>query len=231
MLQRLPRLFGLPWERQANGAGPGALGFLVATGSPLTKTVGQPIAVQWAVRNSGGSQGVAEIYLTNRTTGAARFLRSGPLLVNTGADVPVSLSWNTAGMAPGVYSITIAIDEVTSEGAFVRNVQAEDFDLTLQSTTITQAQVIEKARSYVLANTGIDPDGGFWATAYFVGLALLELQALKATAPVTFGGQTFMVALDQEWISDNVPRSQGWTWQQGLDWWIASGHILPGKVV
>ena len=135
MLQGLPRLFGLPWE-QGNGNGAPALLELapfVATGSPLTKTVGQPIAVQWAVRNSGGSRGVAEIYLTNRTTGAARFLRSGPLWITTGPDSPVSLIWDTTGIAAGTYSITIALDEVTPEGAFVRNLAAEDFSVTVSA--------------------------------------------------------------------------------------------------
>lgn len=191
------------------------------TGSPLTKIPGEFVPVTWAVRNSGNLQGIAEIYLTNRTTGAARFLRSGPLAINANADVPVSLLWNTSGVAPGTYSITIALDEVTSGGGFVRNIAAEDSVITLLSPPITRptdAEIIATAQAPLLVNTGIGIDSGFWDTRFFIGLTLLDLGLLVATVQTEFG----LLLLDRDFIRD-LPGASGWTWQQGLDWWKTSG--------
>ena len=129
----LPPLFGFPWESRSNGQAPGMLFPLVVAGAPLTKVQGQTVQINWGARNSGGASGLVELYLTNKTTAAARFLRTGSQAVFAGDDLPLTLIWNTGPVTPGTYLITIGIDEVAVGGAFVRNLAAEDFSVTINS--------------------------------------------------------------------------------------------------
>ena len=96
----------------------------------LVKPAGAPVLARAAVRNSGGAAGYVELYLTNRTTAAPRFARTGPRLIGPGIDSPISLGWSTDSVPPGDYSITIAVDEVTAGGAFIRNLGADDLTVT-----------------------------------------------------------------------------------------------------
>ena len=124
----LPPLLGLPWERPRNGDGLGVLEPFAVTGSPLTKVVGQPVLVRWGVRNSGDSSGLFEMNL-----GAPAFVRSGPLVVNAGADTPVSLAWATGAVAPGPYTVTIQVNELTAQGVFAGNLAADSFSITISA--------------------------------------------------------------------------------------------------
>lgn len=161
-LLRLPPLLGFPWERRPNEQGLGVLEPFVVSGAPLTKVQGQPVLVRWGVRNSGGSPAFFELYLTDRA-GALRFVRTGPLQVNAGADTPVSLAWQTGLLAPGTYSITIAIDEVTSTGTFIRNLAAEDFSVTLTPTRLfavgSRVRWVIGSQSFLGSVTQVGPWG------------------------------------------------------------------------
>ena len=127
MLQGLPRLFGLPWERQANGEGPGALGFLIATGSPLTKAPGTPITVSWAVRNNGEETGyvVAEV-LAN----GARIGQLGPVGVLGGGQVTLQPA-ATAPSTPGAYGGEIVLRQTNSAGTVINLIAQETFQLNV----------------------------------------------------------------------------------------------------
>ena len=93
----------------------------------LIKVVGQPVLVRAVVRNSGNAPGHFEMNL-----GAPAFVRSGPLVVNANADTPVSIGWATGAVAPGTYTVTIQVNELTAQGVFVRNLGSENFPITLR---------------------------------------------------------------------------------------------------
>jgi hypothetical protein len=65
--------------------------------------------------------------------GAPAYLRSGPLVVNPGQDVPLALVWNTGSVVPGTYTVTIQINELTPQGVFARNLGTDSFPLTISS--------------------------------------------------------------------------------------------------
>lgn len=133
MVLRLPPLLGLPWERRVDGESPGGLLPFVVTGAPVSKVQGQMVQVNWTVQNSGGSSGLVELYLTNFTTATARFLRTGPLGVFAGQNLPLLLIWNTSQVAPGTYTITVGVDEVAVGGGFVRNLGNDNFTITISA--------------------------------------------------------------------------------------------------
>ena len=124
----LPPLLGFPWERQPNGQGLGVLEPFAVTGSPLTKAPGQPVLVRWGVWNTGGSSGLFEMNL-----GAPAFLRTGPLVINAGADTPVSLAWATEAVAPGTYTVTIQLNKLTPQGVFDGNLGTDSFTLIINA--------------------------------------------------------------------------------------------------
>jgi hypothetical protein len=129
--QGLPRLFGLPWEQRANG--PSALGLVpfVAVGSPLTKTLGQTVTVNWAVRNDGTATGY--VLLTLMTQAGTHVANRGPVGILAGSQVTLSVSWTPP---EGSYVLGIVLEEYDQGGTYVRPIADDAASLSVVSVQV-----------------------------------------------------------------------------------------------
>ena len=116
-LRLLPPLLGLPWEVRDPSVRPTTLSPFVAVGSPLYKTLGQSVTVNWPVRNDGNVTGYA--LLTLRTHAGLEVARIGPVGVLPGSQVTLSASWRPPA---GSYVLGISVEEATQTGQQVRQI-------------------------------------------------------------------------------------------------------------
>ena len=95
--------------------------------------------------------------------GAPAFVRSGPLVGNANADTPVSLAWATGAVAPGTYTVTIQVNELTAQGVFARNLGTDTFPVTLTPTRLfavgSRVRWVIGSQSFLGSVTQVGPWG------------------------------------------------------------------------
>lgn len=174
----------------------------------LTKTWGDTIDMRWGVRNTGGAAETAWLRYTDLSG------RSVPLTHNsTPVSIPPggqtvglifllqNISYSVHGF-PGTNSIALEI--IKSTGAPV--VAAHTWQLNLPALA-TQAEVIAEGQRR--AGSLSNPD-----TRWVIGTVLSDWGLLNVSRQFV----------------DNLPGESGRTWFGAMDWWMQSGHIIPGTI-
>ena len=122
-LRLLPPLLGFPWEVRGASVLPATLSPFVVTGSPLTKTLGASVTVNWAVRNDGNTTGYALLRVNAyapEISGYYEVARVGPVEVLAGRQATLSASW-TPSQAE-TQSVTLILEETSQAGQVLRQI-------------------------------------------------------------------------------------------------------------
>ena len=94
-------------------------------GSPLTKLVGTPFNVFWAVDNPGPVDGFVKALLSNLTSGEARRFSTGIIRVPARGNAPIYFPIVT--MPVGDWEMEVIVEEVLETGGIVRTLGSDRF--------------------------------------------------------------------------------------------------------